>query len=119
MREGYPPDWAHVSLMVSPTGEIHAIGGEQTGADPLADNPYTGLERIKRFWTQNAATAKPVDRAVLERAAAALAAYMGAMRADIPARETIMERIRAADRKAQPAYAELYALLHRDESAQG
>jgi hypothetical protein len=55
-----------------------------------------------------------VERATLERAAAALAAYMGAMRADIPARETIMERIRSADRKAQPAYAELYALLHGD-----
>jgi hypothetical protein len=52
-----------------------------------------------------------VDRALLERVAAALAAYMGAMRADIPARETIMERIRSADRKAQPAYAELYAVL--------
>lgn len=56
-----------------------------------------------------------VDRATLERAAAALAAYMGAMRADIPARETIIERIRAADRKAQPVYAELYALLHQPQ----
>jgi hypothetical protein len=46
-REGYPPDWVRVDLMVSPAGEMHAIGGKRADGDPLADLPFIGLERIK------------------------------------------------------------------------
>lgn len=55
-----------------------------------------------------------VERGVLIRAAAALAAYLGAMRVEEASfdRETVMARIRAADLMAHPAYAELHALLN-------
>lgn len=55
-----------------------------------------------------------IERGVLIRAAAALAAYLGAMRVDDANfdRETVMARIRAADLMAHPAYAELHALLN-------
>ena len=46
-QENYPEGWAKVTLMVSPEGEMHAIGGDQGPGDPRADLPYTGLERIK------------------------------------------------------------------------
>lgn len=44
-EERYPSDWKKVILMVSPEGEMHAIGGDR---DPgQGDQPYVGLERIK------------------------------------------------------------------------
>ena len=46
-QESYPKGWAKITLMVSPEGEMHAIGGEQAPGDPRADKPYIGLERIK------------------------------------------------------------------------
>ncbi len=49
--EQYPDDWARVDLMVSPDGEMHAIGGERE--HPNCDSAYVGLERI-----QNAHDAK-------------------------------------------------------------
>lgn len=50
--ESYPKDWARVTLMVSPTGEMHAIAGDRAPGDPLADLPYIGLERIKARYTR-------------------------------------------------------------------
>lgn len=47
-HESYPNSWARVVLMVSPTGEMHAIDGDREPGDPLADLPYVGLERIKK-----------------------------------------------------------------------
>jgi hypothetical protein len=60
-----------------------------------------------------------VDKGVLVRAAAAISAYLSAMRVDDPQdnRETIMARIRGADAMALPAYEELYWLLHPEEAA--
>ena len=46
-EEAYPPSWVRVDLMVSPTGEMRAIGGERE--DGEGDVPYIGLERIKTF----------------------------------------------------------------------
>jgi len=46
-NEGYPLDWARIELMVSPTGEMHAIGGDRAAGDPAADLPFVGLERIR------------------------------------------------------------------------
>jgi hypothetical protein len=43
-EEGYPSDWARVVLMVSPKGEMHAIGGDREPGE--GDTPYIGLERI-------------------------------------------------------------------------
>lgn len=48
--ETYPPDWKQVNLMVSPTGEIHAIGGDRVGN---GDTAYLGLEVIKKCWSKN------------------------------------------------------------------
>jgi hypothetical protein len=45
MNEGYPQDWVKVVLMVSPRGEIHAVGGDR--AEGVGDMPYIGFERIK------------------------------------------------------------------------
>ena len=57
------------------------------------------------------------DRAVLVRAAAALSAYLSAMRAeDGDDRESLMARIRGADKMAHAAYTELYAVLHSTAS---
>lgn len=47
MVEGYPPDWAKVTLAVSPTGEFHAIDGDQEPGPEGSDMPYVGLERLK------------------------------------------------------------------------
>ncbi len=47
MTESYPKTWAKQTLMVSPSGEMHAIDGERATGDPRADLPYIGLERIK------------------------------------------------------------------------
>lgn len=53
-----------------------------------------------------------VDRAVLVRAAAALSAYLSAMRAEAgDDMESLMARIRGADKMAHAAYAELHPLL--------
>ena len=43
-REGYPGNWAMATVMVSPQGEIHAIGGDRERGE--GDTPYIGLERI-------------------------------------------------------------------------
>jgi hypothetical protein len=43
--ERYPSSWAKVTLMVSPKGEMHAIGGDQELGE--GDMPYIGLDRIK------------------------------------------------------------------------
>ena len=43
--EDYPKDWARVELMVSPSGEMHAIAGDQEPGE--GDRAYIGLERIK------------------------------------------------------------------------
>lgn len=52
--EGYSDNWALVSLRVSPTGEMHAVGGDIDGkCDPLADCPYVGFERIKARLKRN------------------------------------------------------------------
>lgn len=42
--EGYPASWVRVSLRVSPSGEIHAIGGDRDGDE--GDCQYPGLDRI-------------------------------------------------------------------------
>lgn len=55
-NEGYPPTWARVVLMVSPTGELHAIGGDVPC--PIGDAVYTGLDRIKRYWKYNSPNEK-------------------------------------------------------------
>jgi hypothetical protein len=46
-HETYPPHWAKVTLMVSPTGEMHAIAGDRADGDPSTDLPYIGLQRIE------------------------------------------------------------------------
>ena len=43
--EAYPNDWVRLSLMVGPSGEMHAIGGDRVPGD--GDTPYVGLERLK------------------------------------------------------------------------
>jgi hypothetical protein len=43
--ENYIPGWVRLELMVSPEGEMHAIGGERGPGE--GDTPYIGLERIK------------------------------------------------------------------------
>lgn len=45
MDERYPKDWKRVVLMVSPTGEFHAIGGDREPGD--GDMPCPGMERLK------------------------------------------------------------------------
>lgn len=45
MNERYPKDWKRVELMVSPTGEFHAVGGDREPGD--GDMPYPGMERLK------------------------------------------------------------------------
>lgn len=53
-----------------------------------------------------------IERAVLVRAAAALADYLSAMRAEASDdKDSLMARIRGADKMAHAAYAELYQLL--------
>jgi len=44
-RERYPDGWVRVELMISPDGEMHAIGGDRK--EGLGDQPYIGLERMK------------------------------------------------------------------------
>ena len=46
-NKSYPKDWARVTLMVSPTGEMHAVDGDRDPGDPQCDLAYTGFERIK------------------------------------------------------------------------
>jgi hypothetical protein len=43
--EGCPSNWAKVVMMVSPKGEMHAVGGDREPGH--GDMPYVGLERIK------------------------------------------------------------------------
>lgn len=45
--ESYPSEWARVVLMVSPAGEMHAIGGDREVGE--GDTAYVGLERIKKY----------------------------------------------------------------------
>ena len=46
MSESYPSDWVKINLMVSPTGEFHAIGGDRIPG--VGDQPYIGLERLNK-----------------------------------------------------------------------
>ena len=45
-QERDPDGWARVVLLVSPTGNFYAIGGERAPGDPRSDRPYTGKERL-------------------------------------------------------------------------
>jgi hypothetical protein len=53
--EEYPEDWARVVLMVSPDGEMNAIGGDREPGE--GDAPYVGLERIKAYISKTMANA--------------------------------------------------------------
>jgi hypothetical protein len=44
-NEGFPPDWVRVDLMVSPSGEVEAIGGDRLLQTP--NQLYVGLERLR------------------------------------------------------------------------
>ncbi len=61
--EAYLTGWARLVLMVSPAGEYHVVDGDREDGDPLADRPYTGLERIdimkKQIFVPRMCTACP------------------------------------------------------------
>lgn len=46
----YLPDWAVVTIAVSPDGEIHALNGDRSPGHPNEDRTYVGLERINEFY---------------------------------------------------------------------
>lgn len=48
----YPAEWAQVTLMVSPSGEAHAVSGErEKKLHPDAEDVFTGFERLKQRLT--------------------------------------------------------------------
>ena len=44
MNEGYPKSWVKLIAMVSPAGEVNAIGGDREPGD--GDMPYPGLDLL-------------------------------------------------------------------------
>jgi len=65
MSEGYPSSWKKVTLMVSPTGELHAIGGDRAPGD--GDTEFYGLTLLQRKFT--ALTDEPTAEENLQLAA--------------------------------------------------
>lgn len=62
LGESYAPGWARVVLMVSPAGEMHAVGGDQESGPKGAEMPYIGLERILRRLSANSQPAEELKR---------------------------------------------------------
>src|SRR5690349_2502395 len=63
-NESYPADWKRVTVIVSPSGNIHALSGDRDGA-PGTDASYPALEQILK-WKR---TAKAIQAEAFREAA--------------------------------------------------